>query len=417
MLSQKRLVYALVRDGAYDLMGQIDIGWITDPTMQMLIGAVAESLSVHGQAKLPDVINVIEASQHHRIKKDIYISTIKEIVSSPTVWTPDLPEHLLEDYRDYHKQELAKTIADDLSTVEQRLAKVESYRTALMGIQSKNGQTIYEVAEEHIQKIESGEMLLLKEKSIPLYNENLRDMFSGSRIYPVPICIGAREGFGKTTVLLNLILDFASSKRRGLFYNLEDTNETAASKWLSAQALVPYSAVLMGEVDAEQLSQLKAANNKGASKYIVTKDKMFSIDEWERDVRKECLTGKVEWIGVDFIQSFRGIGRSMSDIAVNLSRVTKIIRQLTKEFFIPIMFLSQVNENGEDDGEVMLHIGNLKGSGSIKEDCRQVFLMDGMREGEARNWRCVKNSGFGPTFKKTLTFDWPVGRIKNVSWG
>jgi len=133
MLSGKRLVYALVKDGVYDLLSEIDASWITDPIIQKLVGSVAESLAVNGSAKLPDVINTIEGGNFSRAQKDVFISNLKQIVSSPTVWTPALPSQLQADYRDFHRAELAKLLADEMSTVEQQLSKQKDLAYLLSG--------------------------------------------------------------------------------------------------------------------------------------------------------------------------------------------------------------------------------------------------------------------------------------------
>lgn len=413
MLSSRRLIYALVRDGVYDLLSQIDASWITDASSQKIIGAVAESLSVNGSAKLVDVINIIEASNLPKIQKNIHISTLKEIVSTPTVWTPDLPQQLLADYRDFHKDELVKMLADDLSTVEQRLKKVEELRTALIGISEKDGEIVHDLAEAHLDKIESGEITIMTQRSIKLKDVNLQLMFSQGRIFPVPIIIGGREGFSKTQVLTNIILDI-SSERPGVLYSLEDTGETFSTKFMSAKSSIDYARVMMGELAADEIKKLRADNESGQSKNVTVVEKMFTIDEWERDLRKRIMTSKVDWVAIDFLQSFRAMGRGMSDIAVNTSRATKIMRQITKEYLIPCICLSQVNENSEEDGEVRLHIGNLKGSASPKEDARQVFLLHGQRDSDIRKWSCVKNSGFGNIFEKEIRFHMPTGRIINT---
>lgn len=413
MLSQKRLVYALVRDGVYDLLGQIDVAWITDPNIQKMVGAVAESLSVNGSAKLPDVINTLEASSLPRIQKDIHIANLKAIVSTPTVWTPELPEQLLADYRDFHREEVVKVLSDELSTVEQRLKKVEELRTALIGVSEKDADIVHDLAEAHLNKIESGELTMMTKRSIKLQDINLQLMFSQGRIFPVPIIIAGREGFSKTQVLTNVILDI-STERPGLLYSLEDTGETFSTKFMATKSQMDYARLMMGELGKDEIAQLRKDNESGQSKNVTVLEKMFTIDEWERDLRKRILTSRVDWVAIDFLQSFRGMGRGMSEIAVSISRATKIMRQITKEYLIPIICLSQVNDNSEEDGEVRLHIGNLKGSGSIKEDARQVFVLDGVRNSDTRRWSCVKNSGFGRTYEKEIRLHMPAGKIMAV---
>lgn len=413
MISEKRLVFALVRDGVYELLQQIDPSWITDPGIQKIIGAVAESLSVNGSAKLPDVINTIEASTLPAIQKQIHIATLKAIVSTPTVWTPDLPQQLLADYRDFHKEDLIKVLKDDMSTVEQRLKKVEELRMALIGVSEKDAESVHDLAEGHLNKIESGELTIMTQRSIPLTDPCLKLMFSQSRIFPVPIIIAGREGYSKTQVLTNVILDI-SEKRSGILYSLEDTGETFSTKFISAKAQMDYARVMMGDLAKDEIQNLRDHNETGHSKNVTVVEKMLTIDEWERDLRKRILTSKVEWVAIDFLQSFRQMGRSMSDIAVNTSRATKIMRQITKEYLIPIICLSQVNANDEENGEVNLHIGNLKGSGSIKEDARQVFLLHGIKDSDCRRWSCVKNSGFGRIFEKEIRLHMPSGKLLNV---
>ncbi len=413
MLSEKRLIYAIIKDGVYDLLGQIDPIWITGDINQRIIGAVAESLQVNGSATLSNVLNIIDASQFTPAQKQVFGNNLKQIVSTPTVWTPDLPAQLLADYRDHYKNELGQILSDPHSTVEQQLTSVEKYRTALIGVSEKTCDIVHDLAEEHLNKIESGELTIMTKRSILLKNPELQKLFSNGRIFPVPIIIAGREGYSKTQVLTNLIIDMAT-ERSGLMYSLEDTGETFSIKFMAASSRVNYSRLMMGEIGKDEIKKLREENNAPTSKNVTVLEKMYSIDEWERDLRKRILTSKVEWVAIDFLQSFRGMGRGMSDIAVSTSRATKIMRQITKEYLIPIILLSQVNDNSEEDGEVRLNIGNIKGSASPKEDARQVFLLHGTRKGDIRRWSCVKNSGFGPLFERDIELDMPAGKIINV---
>ena len=75
--------------GVYDLLGQIDVAWITDPNIQKMVGAVAEKFKRKRIGKLPDVINTLRHPVCHAFKRYSYCESEGDCIN-PTVWTPEL---------------------------------------------------------------------------------------------------------------------------------------------------------------------------------------------------------------------------------------------------------------------------------------------------------------------------------------
>jgi hypothetical protein len=152
---------------------------------------------------------------------------------------------------------------------------------------------------------------------------------------------------------------------------------------------------------------------------VLIDDKQYRIDELLMDMRRSCISEKLDAITLDFIQAV-SYNRSMGAEVGELNTLTKGFREISKGMGgappTPLIYTSQVNDRQEDKdtGEVKLTSGAAKGSGSLFEDVRGYYLIHGRRDSDGKNIRCVKNPN-GKGFEREYIFDGASGRMMNYS--
>ncbi len=414
---QAKVIHALIKDQATYLLSEIRPEWFWHPQYAKLLGAIAETMSNGQVLSLDGVIQTVQAGPSNEKEKQLLIAAVKSICAGSESWDEGIIEALQENYKLHEIGKLRGLFSAEAdSTPGEIMRAVEKAADAFRGIsETDEPDNALTIAKEYVERMERGEETKEAQAAIKIYDIKLQQMFYGQMIYACPLVIGARPGFGKTALLANLILDFISSGNGGIIYNLENSSTTFVSKILAMKSDVNYAPIVMGMASADEKVRLKESISDSMGK-LYLRDKNMTIDQWERDVRKQIMTKRnIRWVAVDFIQSFLGMGKDTSVQAINLSRLMRMARDLSKQFMIPVILLSQMNERKEDKktGEVVLSIGELKGSSSIEEFARQIILLMGNSASGSRIMRLVKNE-FGPFLEREFEAKRETGRITQV---
>jgi replicative DNA helicase len=417
IIPQKQMLHLLVARSTFDLLPLINDQWFFHPTLAKLYMAVLETIRDKRGCDKEKVIGIIQGGDFK--EKNILITELANICAADLKYHESfLIDSLRNCYRDYIEEGLAHTLADkEHTTADSRADAIgAAYKNLTMSSGEGKVETLNDEVRSIFDEIKSGKQSAMERACITLHDTNLATMFR-KRIWPVPYLIGAREKFRKTQTLLNLLIEITKNGRPGIFYTFEDSRRTVALKSMSISSSVDYELLSLGQVDPEKMKELETVYYGTFGKKMKVDPTSYSPEQWERNVRAQCMSERVDWIAIDFVQSFR-YNRNHGAEVHELSRIGKIIREVCKEFTIPCITLSQVTKRDEeeDTGRVKLHIGNLKGSGALAEDARQVYLIDGIASEASLNWKCVKNS-FGPLYNQIIDYHGPTGKIVDVRMG
>lgn len=414
LIPQKQMLHLLVARSTYDLLPMVQDQWFFSPQLHKLFVYVLETITMSkgcDREKVTDTILRSDAKD-----KQILITELANICGADLKYHESfLIDSMKGCYREWVEETLVHTLTNKNETTPD--SRMDAIGAAFKNLTQGNGEQKSGSLNDEIrlmfEEVRNGTANQIEQRSIQLHEPNLAFMFR-KRIWPVPYLIGAREKFRKTQTLLNILLEITKNGRPGILYTFEDSVRTIANKCLSINTSVSYEELSLGAVDKEQMAELEKRLSGQFGGKLSIDPASYSPEQWERNVRARCMSERVDWIAIDFVQSFR-YNRNHGAEVHELSRIGKIIREICKEFVIPCLTLSQVTKRDEEEetGRVKLHIGNLKGSGALAEDARQVYLIDGIASEASLNWKCVKNS-FGPLYTSVIDFHAPTGRIVNT---
>lgn len=412
---QRHAIYSVLVDGNWQMLQHIHREWIWDTQCKDVWVHMEQATMAGAPLSVAGVKNWVAESSLPQPRRAAIIGTITEVCDrGAVIYNPAaLPEILHENYKGHTIHSLMEHLGREGSTAEMREAAIaEAHKALSCAVGGYDNLTVGEVGDKLLDDMANGQKSELVNKSIILHDRELAEMFRG-RIWPVPYVIGAREKYRKTQTLINLINSMAGSGRPGIFYSFEDSAETVTMKSLAIQYQIPYEELASASILPERLAILRKKAYGLHGRHITVDPKGYRPDAWAKQVRMQCMSSRVDWVCMDFLQAMSYDRRYEVH---ELSAIGKMIRELSKEFNIPFITLAQVNENTEDvdTGEVKLHIGNLKGSGAIKEDARFIAMIDGIASEGTLRWKVVKNS-FGPLFRKRVTYDPPSGKIIGVT--
>ena len=241
-----------------------------------------------------------------------------------------------------------------------------------------------------IQKISSSAELLtnifleLKEKTL---NPTLPGLLSG--FYDLDaltqgfqksdlIIIAGRPSMGKTAFSLNVAINIIkSSKLPVLFFSLEMSKEQLIYRLLSTETNINQMRLRRGNLYSNDWIKL--------NQIIKTLSSLpFFIDDTHNlsihDIRSKIKTilfeqNKIGLIIIDYLQLMQYTKLKTDNRVQELSQITRALKNISREFNVPLIALSQLSRNVENRVNKRPILSDLRESGSIEQDADLVLML------------------------------------------
>jgi len=196
------------------------------------------------------------------------------------------------------------------------------------------------------------------------------------------IIIAGRPSMGKTALSLNLALNCIKIKRLPvLFCSLEMSKEQIVYRLLSSETEINQMKLRSGQLTPNDWIKLNKVMR------IISKLPLF-IDDTStlsiQDIRLKIKTILLEQnelglVIIDYIQLMRTLNTKQTNRVQELSEITRDLKQLAREFNIPIIALSQLSRNVDNRINQRPILSDLRESGSIEQDADLILMLSGSR--------------------------------------
>lgn len=192
------------------------------------------------------------------------------------------------------------------------------------------------------------------------------------------IIIAGRPSIGKTAFSLTLSLNIIKYSRLPvLVFSLEMSKEQIMYRLLSMEANISQSRLKSGKLYKTDWIKL----NKIIK--ILSKLPLFIDDSSNlsvQDIRAKIKTILFQYktiglIIIDYLQLMQNIILNNGNRAQELSQITRALKNVAREFNIPIIALSQLSRNVENRTDKKPILSDLKESGSIEQDADLVLML------------------------------------------
>ena len=192
------------------------------------------------------------------------------------------------------------------------------------------------------------------------------------------IIIAGRPSIGKTALCLSLAINAIKySKIPILFFSLEMSKEQIMYRLLSMETNINQMRLRSGKLYKTDWIKL--------SKVIKIISKLpFFIDDTPdlkiQDIRSKIKTvlfeqNEIGLIIIDYLQLMQSSKLKTENRAYELSQITRSLKNLAREFNIPIIALSQLSRNVETRIDKKPLLSDLRESGSIEQDADLVLML------------------------------------------
>lgn len=219
--------------------------------------------------------------------------------------------------------------------------------------------------------------------------------------------LAARPGIGKTAFALNLLLRLAERGANCLFVSREMSDIQLCKRIISN-----YSGV-----DGNKIRQAKYLSDDNWEKIgraaqqlfelrgdVYVDDKIINIEQVRLAVRRLKNQNKIDVLFVDYLGLVK-TSKKCESHRLEIEHVSWTLKQISKEFDIPVICLCQLNrasETGND--EPQLH--HLRESGAIEQDADNVMMLHVEKEQKEEPFQevqvLIRKQRNGPTGKITL---------------
>lgn len=192
------------------------------------------------------------------------------------------------------------------------------------------------------------------------------------------IIIAGRPSMGKTALGLNIALNILrESKLPVLFFSLEMSKEQIMYRLLSIEANINQARLKTGKLSQNDWTKL----NKIIK--IISKIPFFIDDTPDlsiQDIQSKIKTilfeqAQIGLIIIDYLQLMQNPKSKMENRVQELSIITRALKNLARQFDIPILTLSQLSRSVESRIDKKPILSDLRESGSIEQDADLVLML------------------------------------------
>ncbi len=190
------------------------------------------------------------------------------------------------------------------------------------------------------------------------------------------IVVAARPSMGKTAFALNVARNAAVESQIPVgFFSLEMSKEQLAMRLLCSEARVDSQKIRSGFLSKhEAASMIKAAKGFSDAPIFIDDTPAISALELRAKARRMMADKGLGLIVVDYLQLMQGRLNSERR-EQEISEISRSLKALAKELFIPVIALSQLNRKVEERHDKRPQLSDLRESGAIEQDADVILFL------------------------------------------
>jgi replicative DNA helicase len=191
------------------------------------------------------------------------------------------------------------------------------------------------------------------------------------------IVVAGRPGMGKTSLALNIAQHVAIQNKKAVgLFSLEMSQHELALRILCSEADIQFSRLRSGRISQKDWTKLiqKIRATSGSPLFIDDSANPTLLEVASKARRLKAEKG-LELLVVDYLQLMQAGGR-YENRNLEISAITRGMKQLAKQLDIPVVVLSQLSRQPERRGsDRRPQLADLRESGAIEQDADLVVFI------------------------------------------
>lgn len=190
--------------------------------------------------------------------------------------------------------------------------------------------------------------------------------------------IASRPSVGKTTLAINLMLNWLKNKKTVLFFSIEMSMNQILLKFLSLFSGINFSSIRFNNL-LNQEKKIFDQSLLDISKFnlFISDNSNITVFDIERHCREFYFKNnlRVDVIVIDYLQLINMNEKFSANQHIVIGNICRILRHISRSLKIPVVVLSQLNRSAYTF-EHSLSMSQLKSSGSIEESADNIFFLN-----------------------------------------
>jgi len=195
------------------------------------------------------------------------------------------------------------------------------------------------------------------------------------------VILAGRPSMGKTALATNIAFNaakfYSSEEEKGsvVMFSLEMSAEQIGLRILAEQSKIPSDKLRKGELtENDSLALSETYKEIHNLKFFFDDSPNLTVSELRSKLRRYKNNYNIKLVLIDYLQLIKPEGNK--DNRVNeLSEITRNLKQLAKEFDLPVVSLSQLSRQVESRDDKRPLLSDLRESGSIEQDADVVMFI------------------------------------------
>lgn len=192
------------------------------------------------------------------------------------------------------------------------------------------------------------------------------------------IVIAGRPSMGKTALSLNICLNIIKNLNLPvLFFSLEMSKEQLTYRLLTHETTIDSARLKTGNLYQNDWFQLNnIIQNLSTLPLFIDDTPNLSIQDIKLKIKKIVFEQtQLGLIVIDYLQLMQSSNFSLLNRTQELSQITRSLKNLAREFKVPVLALSQLSRNVESRPNKRPILSDLRESGSIEQDADLVLML------------------------------------------
>lgn len=191
--------------------------------------------------------------------------------------------------------------------------------------------------------------------------------------------LAARPAMGKTALLINIAESVCfKSKLPVAIFSLEMSSEQLVQRIIASQAEVDSEKIRTGSLSGEEFQRIvETVAILEESPLFIDDQPALSISDVRSRSRRLKEAHDIDFIVIDYLQLLSGSGsvRSQENRQNEISEVSRMLKNLARELYVPLLCAAQLSRKVEDRQGHRPMMSDLRESGSIEQDADQVLFL------------------------------------------
>ncbi len=192
------------------------------------------------------------------------------------------------------------------------------------------------------------------------------------------VIIAARPSMGKTAFVLSMTRNMAVNHQVGVaFFSLEMASIQLVNRLIISETELPGNKIKTGNLEDYEWIQLEEKiKNFDNAPIFIDDTPAITIFELRAKCRRLKMQHNIQLIIIDYLQLMSGTAEVRGNREQEVSQISRGLKALAKELYVPIIALSQLNRSVEmRSGDKRPQLSDLRESGAIEQDADIVIFI------------------------------------------